>query len=93
MPVSLQELAALKSSFPAAAPTINKILVRSLSPTQRRIYGLLRDVQIMEARDFRVKHGMIHTTAAQALREMHDMGLLNRKFVGPRKFVYWRARP
>ncbi|RJP48749.1 MAG: MarR family transcriptional regulator [Anaerolineaceae bacterium] len=92
--ISLKDLIRLKKKHPQIAPDMNAVLIRGLSPTQKRIFNLLRKVPCISSRELASQHDMIQTTAAQALREMRDMGLLDRKAVpsaGPNKYLYWRV--
>lgn len=93
--IFLNDLINLKKKHPQIAPDVNSMLVRSLSPTQRRIYDLLGERTCLTSRELAIQYGMIQTSAAQAMREMRDMGIVDGKSMpvkgAPNKLIYWRV--
>ena len=93
--ISLNDLIQLKKKHPQIAPDVNSMLIRSLSPTQRRIYDLLGERTCLSSRELSSQYGMIQTTAAQAMREMREMGIVEGKSMpvkgAPNKLIYWKV--
>lgn len=92
--IPVKEVVSLKKKFPMIQRHVDRILIDSLSPTQKKLYNWMTPGKEIDTKTVAIRHDAVQTSVSEALRDLFNMGLIRRKQVTTgtcRKYLYWKG--